>query len=517
MISRLLDILCVVCLASGICGAATVYVTPANTTPILSSALGDTINFAAGTYTLATNPTGAAATWPTGRHYIGNGAVLALSGGIAPDDNQELLALSGSAAVTEFTGFVCTCAQIHCENGVYNIHDNTFRNGHRGIFVAGVHDSHFDRNAFSQLNAEGVFGYPANNNTADANTYDNVVEPVHFSAQCDTLDVSGNIITHATRIGIELQKGITHLTVNNNWMSDWLPNISNNTDSHMGISCATGGYQSAGQWVGFGEHITISGNAIIQNGPDANLDQWAKSAIEIMGDLDVNITNNFAWGWGNGILNGANGAGCNSSNNVWICGAAYGQDAGPWPIVAVHGTGDKLYSQADPNAPAIPQKPTQAQSNPSTAPSSQPTAAPATRPTLAIGAAQDGKGDVILAWPAQTGDVTIEAFATSLTSVAMKPVGVVHGPSAGATVGPVFNGWDVSFVLLINGVTYEKDVAQVRGGPGGANANAANFAPAILQPSTQPTTAPATQPTTAPTVVRTITITEFSDGTFQAK
>ncbi len=278
------------------------------------------ITFAPGNYMLTTNPGGAAATWPTGRHYIGNGAVLALSGGVAPNDNQELISLTGSKAVTEFSGFVCTCAQVHCENGVYNIHDNTFRDGHRGLFIAGVRGSHFDNNSFSGLDAEGIYGYPGNNNSYDRNTFDNVFEPIHLSAACDWTDISSNVIVHATRIGIELQKGMTHLTINNNWISDWLPHVTNNTDSHMGISCATGSSANGPPWAGQGANITISGNAIIQNGPNQARDLWAKSAIEIMGDANITISNNYVWNWSAFVLNGAAQPGPTTSGNVVVGG-----------------------------------------------------------------------------------------------------------------------------------------------------------------------------------------------------
>lgn len=343
---------------------------------VVGAVIGDApITFAPGTYTLTTNPNGPALTLPAGRQYVGNGAVLALSGGVAPNDNQELIKLNGSFAATEFTGFVCTCAQIHCETGVYNIHGNTFSNGHRGIFVADIRGSHFDHNVFSSLNAEGIYGYPGNSNTYDANTFDNVWQPVHLVAGCDTADISGNVITHATRFGIELQHGMTHLTINNNWMSDWLPNVTNNTDNHMAISCATGSTANGAPWAGQGANITISGNTLIQNGPNQARDNWAKSAIEIMGDQGITISKNYCWNWGNFVLNGVTNPGVTSSGNIAVGGQLFSNDNVPWPIAAPNSAGDKLFNLNDPAAPPWPAKPATQQSSVPAVPATSPSAA----------------------------------------------------------------------------------------------------------------------------------------------
>ncbi len=223
----------------------------------------------------------------------------------------------------------------------------------------GDYNSHFDHNSFSNLSAEGIYGFPGNNDTYDNNKFDYVWEPIHLVAATNTTDISNNVITHAKRIGIELQDGMTNLTVANNWISDFVPNLdSNGVDSHMGISCATGGYQnSSGQWVAFGEHINITGNTILQNGPDQGLDMWAKSAIEIMGDSDINITNNYMWGWGTGVLNGTSVGAGNVSNNVMIGTSGVAADAASWPISGVHGSGNSDYSMGASNAPAWPAAP----------------------------------------------------------------------------------------------------------------------------------------------------------------
>ncbi len=315
-----------------------------NNTRILSRQIGLGGAVSSSGSSTTTNSGGATLAWATGN----------------PHQNYIRLGSFAGGSTTEFSGFTITGCELYFSGSGVNVHDNTFTNIYRGIWVDGAHDSHFDNNTFTNVSQEGVFGYPGDNNTFDNNTFDNTWEPIHMIAINNTTDISNNIITHATRIGIELQNGMQHLTVSNNWMSDWLPNLdpNNGIDSHMGISCATGPQQSGSGWGQYGEHITISGNTLIQSGPDTAMDRWAKSAIEIMGDLDLNITGNYIWGWGNGVLNGATGSGVSSSANIYICDSEFSSDAMQWGApTAVKSTADKFYAIGDPNAPAWPSEP----------------------------------------------------------------------------------------------------------------------------------------------------------------
>ena len=308
-----------------------VSVTPQNFIgAINNSSSGDTINFAPGTYTLATNPNGAAATFPTGRKYVGNGATFALSGGVTPNDNGSLINFNGSSATTEVTGFTFTDGQVACTGGAFNVHNNTFTNGRTGLYVAGQ-SGHFDHNTFTHLSGFGIYGYPGNNNTFDNNNFDYVWEPVHLISTGDGIDVSNNVITHASRIGIELQSGMTHLTVNNNWMSDWLPFLDS-----RGLDCAHGhllrhrrqrkrSLPRPGQAHHYQRQRPDSERSVQNN------NVGAKAAIEIMGDEDINITSNYAWGWDCGVLNGCTGQGVNSSNNTWVCNKDWSGDGVGWP------------------------------------------------------------------------------------------------------------------------------------------------------------------------------------------
>jgi hypothetical protein len=220
-----------------------------------------------------------------------------------------------------------------------------------GILTTAMTNSHIDHNTFTSM-AGGIYGYPLGGNTVDGNTFDYVGEPIHFScaSTAEAMDVSGNIITHATRIGIELQGSINHLTVNNNYMSDWLQHGAGGDDSHIAISCATGGNGKA-PYTDQAQHVTISNNVLIQNGPAQNVAVWAKSAIEVMGASDLNVTGNYAWHWGNFLLDGAHG-GINSISNIVIGDNLYAGDAVKWTLAGVHGSGDLRYALSDPTAPA---------------------------------------------------------------------------------------------------------------------------------------------------------------------
>jgi parallel beta-helix repeat protein len=433
---------------------------------------GAPITFAPGNYTFTTNPTGPAIILPTGRQYIGNGAVLGLSNGVATDDHQELLALAGSPATTEFTGFVCTCAQIHCENGAFYVHNNNFTNGLRGIFIADARASQFNSNSFSSLTAEGIYGYPGNDNTWDSNTFDNVFEPIHLVSRCDSNDISGNTITHPTRIGIELQNAMTNLTVENNWISNWLPNRNAATDNHMAISCATM----------HGSNITISGNTLIQNGPtqSANVGIGWKSAIEIMGDSGVTIANNYCWNWSFMVLNGSGPNGYASSGNIEVGGALVGTDnvGGAYPIGQPQSTGDQLFALNDPTAPPIPPMPS------TPPPPNAPPATPLAAPPTAIGllsfvpasnpgaqtttsipagltATQGAPGQCQVTLPPGTPSATIWIYPSTLNPRTAVSLGTITGP---VSITDIPQSWQVTIVAQINGVSYPLPEVQIMGG-----------------------------------------------------
>ncbi len=320
-----------------------VNVTPSGfAAAIRDSHSGDTINFAPGNYDLKA---GSTLELPGNRTYVGNGAVFDGAGvSISFDRTQNV----------EFSGFLLDGVVIVANNvdSLY-FHDNTIENSSGDGFTTtgGMTNSHVDHNTFTNLNG-GIYGYPLGGNTVDNNTFDYVFEPIHFSCAqtADTMDVSGNVITHATRIGIELQGSIDNLTVNNNFMSDWLQHGTGNDDSHMGISCATGGSGQA-PYTDQAQDVTISGNVLIQNGPAENVAVWAKPAIEIMGYSDLNVTGNYAWNWGNFLLNGADGP-VTSTGNTIVGGDLYAPNNVPWKIAGVHASGDDRYGLKDPNAPA---------------------------------------------------------------------------------------------------------------------------------------------------------------------
>jgi fibronectin type 3 domain-containing protein len=485
-----------------------VTVTPQNfLAAINSSNVGDTISFTPDTYTLTTNSSGPAATFPAGRHYIGNGSTLQLSTGVSTSNNKELIRVNGNSNVTEFTGFTFTDAQLHCEGGVFNVHNNTFTNGYRGIFVTAQYNSHFDDNTFSHLAQEGIFGYPGNNNTYDNNRFDYVWEPIHLLANNSGTDISNNVITHPQRIGIELQLGMTNMTVENNWISDWIPFITNGVDNHMAISCATGGAESA-PFAGQGQNITISGNTLLQTGPDQSLNQWAKSAIEIMGSTGITVSNNYTWGWGQGILNGVTGQGLTSSNNVFIGTTSYAPDAVPWPITSRHGSGDQFYGLNASNAPGFPAMNTSnvganANGSSSSAPStpSAPTlpvvtATPVAAPTNFAGTSP-ANSEIDLSWTDNTsgkGTYILQRRATN-GSDGFTAIATLAAGSTSYADKTVNASWQYTYQLVaaVSGTSSSAATVQVQAAP-------VVTIPVVIPPVVD-TPAPVTPPVVVPPVV----------------
>ena len=377
---------------------------------INQSAPGDTILFNAGNYTVTSQ-----INFLSNRIYTGGGAVsgiaaltppqtLRLRSALAAINSQQLRGTSsqiisravgiggaiasptsgaGGAVIaeadgqgnfsfnnttnTEFYGFTLSGIEVYCvASSSSNIHDNTFTNVGLAIFVSGNSSSQYNHNTFTQLSGGGIYGYPGNNDTYDNNTFDQVREPIHLVSSSDTTDVSDNVITGASRIGIELQNGMNNLTVENNYMADWQVNGTPSTDWHIGISCATM----------FGNNITISGNTLIQNGPGQadNVGLGWKSGIEIMGNTGVSINNNYCYGWSFMILNGIQPGGFTSSGNIEIGGSLVGTDnvGGTYVIGQDHSTNDTLYALNDPNAPPWPAMPTNSSSTSTTQPTTTP-------------------------------------------------------------------------------------------------------------------------------------------------
>jgi hypothetical protein len=376
---------------------------------------GDTILFSAGNYTVTSQ-----INFLSNRIYTGGGAVsgiaaltppqtLRLRSALAAINSQQLRGTSsqiisravgiggaiasptsgaGGAVITEadglgvfsfsnttnteFYGFSLSGIQIQCfTSSSSNIHNNSFTNvPTEAINISGNSNSQYNNNTFTQITSGGgIYGYPGNNDTYDNNSFDYVFEPIHLVSGCNTVDVSGNVINHATRNGIELQDAMTNVTVNNNYMINWLPHITNNNDTHIGISCATM----------FGSNITISGNTLIQNGPTENMDtdNYDKAAIEIMANSGITISNNYGWNWGLLEENGSGPNGYTSTDNTEVGGILVGYDGVPpstYKMGSPNSTGDRLYGLNDPDAPPWPAMPTNSSFSSST---TQPTTTPA--------------------------------------------------------------------------------------------------------------------------------------------
>ena len=206
---------------------------------------------------------------------------------------------------------------------------------------------------FKQIGGTGVWGNPISDDiTVDNNSFDYAFEAVHMFAGNgnNNTDVSGNVISHAQRHGIELQNPMNNLKVNNNFLSDWVPSVEGGHDGHLGLSIAVGGWPDRG--IAGARNVEIGGNAVLQTGPGQSKDLWAKFAIEIMGGL-ISCHDNFVYGWGGGELVGNDGP-LTSTNNTFAGDSLYGDyphDSVPWPIVPVVALGDKHNDSASPPSP----------------------------------------------------------------------------------------------------------------------------------------------------------------------
>ena len=193
------------------------------------------------------------------------------------------------------------------------------------ILVHGGHGLNVTACTFHDITGTGIYtnGNAAlSNSHFDRNTFDRVYEPIHleWAIGAGNCTVSHNVINHATRHAIELQGTPRGLTVDGNWIDNWLahPDPKNLNDSHMGISCATGVNGTT-----FGTNVRVVNNYIGANGiPDGwntpNGGWWDFAAIEAFGDGTI-VDNNWIGPWGIGVMAGDNGpAGWQFTNNVLV-------------------------------------------------------------------------------------------------------------------------------------------------------------------------------------------------------
>ena len=334
---------------------------------------GTVVNFSSGNYnirsTLSLSPN---------LVYQGNGATI--NGG---GSNEVFI---GNGTSTEFTGFVLNNAMLHLNNAAgLNIHNNLFENSTTGqaIILANISNSQINYNSFSNIsNGTGIYGYPANGDQFDHNAFDYVYEPIHLSAVNDNTDVSYNVMKHVTNFALELQRPMSDLHVNGNYVSDWLTHIQDGHDGHLGFSLSIGG-PTGGTGA---RNVEIGNNTILQTGPTQSNDLWAKWALEIMGG-NVNIHNNYVAGWGGAFLCGNDGA-LSGNNNTLVNNTYYTDysegDSVPWSVPNAQVSGDKDYFGSNvPRRTNAPQAGASVQqsSNPTPPPTPAPTPAPVTSTT----------------------------------------------------------------------------------------------------------------------------------------
>jgi parallel beta-helix repeat protein len=419
-------------------GAATVNVSPSNFNggDLPASSPGDTISFAPGTYTLQTNPNGAAATWPAGRTYQGNGATLALSGGVDTTAKEGLVLFNGSDAVTEFTGFTCTDAGMEFQSGVFNVHGNTFQNMQLGIFVAG-NTGHVDNNTFTAV-GQGIYGYPGDNGTYNQNTINGTTgdDGIHLaSVPGNGTVVSGNVITGCKRFGFELQLSGKNITVSNNYVSEIEPPAS--------TGGSWGAYSIA---CGNANGVTVTGNTGVNDRAGSGC------CVEIMGN-NATVSNNTSWNYAECILNGAQGASLAASGNTVYGGSLLGADGVPWPIAPLVGSNTVLPLSAMPNPPQPPKSATLI-SAPATQPTT-PTAGPAI-PAGITATANGQPGQIAVTCPAGS---TLAIYASTLAPSTAASLGTISGTSA--TIGGIPLDWKVIVTVTSAGTTYTLPAVQV--------------------------------------------------------
>ena len=322
---------------------------------IKNSHPGDTIDFASGNYNISS-----VVNFTQQRTYQGQGsAVLNWNG-----SNNIQAYFTGSN--TSVSGLTFNKAGVLIENtNSFNFSGNSFTNivdganGGDALLFSNLSSTSITNNNFSNINNNlGIDGYNPNNSHIDGNTFSHVYEPIHifFSANSASNNtVSGNSIQYATRFGIELQGAPSGLVVNGNWMNNWLPHPSSSgTDSHMGISSATGTQNGV-----YATGVQITNNYFGSSGIPAGFATpgggwWNFSAVEIMGSGSV-VSGNYIDGWGQGAMDGNSGpGGWQFTNNILVgVPKAYGSESGG--SAPTNTSGNQYYSSGKgPAAPSTP-------------------------------------------------------------------------------------------------------------------------------------------------------------------
>lgn len=465
---------------------------------IAASNPGDTISFTAGTYNVSN------LSLPGNRVYQGNGVATIAASGSTPTFN-----INGVTGV-EVTGFTFTGQDIAINNAAVNVHGNTFKNiSGNAILATGIHDSQINNNTFTNVSGSGVMAYPGNNNTFDYNSFTDVFEPIHLfdgnnstspGEHADTIDVSYNTIIGASRNAIELQSTLTNLTVTHNYVAQW--NLNGNIQSdgnaaHMAISCATGGSPTA-PYNRQGENITIADNTLLlngRNGQTADTSVYALTGIEIMGDKNINIVNNYVSGAGLAIMNGTTGAGVYSNGNTFVCVMRQAADGVPWPLGAVTGT-DQVYAWNASNAPAAPS--IAATIGGSTSGSTGVTSAPTVAAPTNLAANSPSSSEVNLTWADPNSQATyiLEREATHGTSgyqtVATLPAGTTSYNDT--AVNPSWE-YDYELVAVQNGADSSPATVHIQ-----VEAAGSVTTPGVSTPTTPVVSAPVTSTSTTPII-----------------
>ncbi len=266
-----------------------------------NSHVGDTIAFNKGNYHVS-----GTLLLPAGRTYVGNGSSIQGSGG-------NLLRIDGTLAgggQTDFGGFTLSSgvSMIDRVDGI-KFHNNTIQNvSGNGIMIANwINHGSISNNSFTNISGTGVYGYCPNNTSIDHNKFDYAYEGVHilYYSHGANNAVSYNKVTHATRHGIELQSSPQGLIIEGNWIDNWLPHVdASGTDSHIGISCATGIDKGVTSKNIFARNNYVGGNGIARGA-------WATLGIEIGGQLPQ-VYNNIIYNFNTGVTSG-------SITGAWYC------------------------------------------------------------------------------------------------------------------------------------------------------------------------------------------------------
>jgi parallel beta-helix repeat protein len=229
----------------------------------------------------------------------------------------------------------------------YLVHDNVFANFASGIYVYDQDGSHIDNNTFDG-GTSAIYGYPGSNDTFDHNAISKMSnDGIHLANSTNTnIDVSYNAVTLIDRIPIEIQTHTTGLTINHNYVQVIQPTCAG--CSWMAISCATGP-EDPPDPANEGQNIEIAYNSLFSSIAGAG------SAIEIMGNLNLSIHDNYGSGWGSGVLDGAIDDALTETDNIWIASTDWTYDSISWgtetpPAIS----GDQVVALSAASPPAIP-------------------------------------------------------------------------------------------------------------------------------------------------------------------